>query len=137
MLVPCDASSAVKNRQRMAIRDFGAPTLIFFSLPFWKNKEKPTKTARIRSRGRTPKILGKQAKNAQKGKDFLEEKKARKSKTAKKRRSGQAPSVRGNLNGGLVNGGLGQKAPTKCSKSRDLVRLRFAIRIANRKSLAI
>ena len=25
----------------------------------------------------------------------------------------------------------------KCSKSRDLVRLRFAIRIANRKSLAI
>ena len=27
--------------------------------------------------------------------------------------------------------------PTKCSKSRDLVQLRFAIQIANRKSLAI
>ena len=37
----------------------GTETLIFFSLPFWKNKEKPTKTARILSRGRTPKSLEK------------------------------------------------------------------------------
>ena len=45
----------------MAIANANANAAIF-----WKNKEKPTKTARIRSRGRTPKILGKQAKNAQK-----------------------------------------------------------------------
>ena len=62
--------------------------LIFFSLPFWKNKETPPKTARIRSRGRTPKFVGKQAKKGSKSKDFLEKKKARKSKTARKRRSG-------------------------------------------------
>ena len=75
-----------------------AGTLIFFSLPFWKNKEKPTKTARILCRGRTPKILGKETKNVQKSKDFLEKKKARKSKTARKRRSGYFASyIRGRV----------------------------------------
>ena len=62
------------------------PDLLFLAV--LENKEKPTKTARIRSRGRTPKILEKQAKNAQKSRDFLGKKKARKSKAARKRRSG-------------------------------------------------
>ena len=70
----------------------GFPDLLFLAV--LEEQGKPTKTARIRSRGRAPKILRKQAKNAQKSKDFLEKKKARKSKMARKRRSGL-----GNRNG--------------------------------------
>ena len=82
-----------KNARFLEARSgvFVSRALIFFSLPFWKNKEKPTKTARILSRWRTPQILGKEAKNAQKktNKDFLKKKeKTRKSKTARKKRSG-------------------------------------------------
>ena len=39
--------------------------------------------------------------------------------------------------GGVGGGGTHTHTHTKCSKSRDLVRLRFAIRIAICKSLAI
>ena len=52
-------------------------TLIFFSLPFWKTARKITKKARISSACRTPKILGKEGKNAQNRKEFLEKEKGK------------------------------------------------------------
>ena len=49
----------------------GSGTLFFFSLLFWKTARKTTKKARIFSLLRTPKILGKEGKNAQKSKELL------------------------------------------------------------------
>ena len=66
-------------------------TLIFFAV--LEKQGKPTKTARIRSRGRTPKILGKQAKNAQKGKDFLEEKKSKEIQNGKEKKIRELDNV--------------------------------------------
>ena len=47
-------------------------TLIFFSLLFWKKARKTTKKASIFDPCQTPKTLGKEGKNAQESKDFLE-----------------------------------------------------------------
>ena len=63
-------------------------TLIFFSLPFWKTARKTTKKARISSACRTPKTLGKEGKNAQNRKEFLEKEKSKENQKARKRRLG-------------------------------------------------
>ena len=78
----CSSCGHVRPRQGTD----SSPDLLFLAVS--EEQGKPTKTARIRSRGRTPKILGKEAKNGQKNKDFLEKEKSEKSKTARKRRSG-------------------------------------------------
>ena len=58
-------------------------SLIFFSLPFWKTGRKTTKKARISSACRTPKILGKEGKNAQNRKEFLEKEKGKENQKGK------------------------------------------------------
>ena len=63
----------------------GGP-LIFFSLPFWKTARKTTKTARISSACRTPKILGKEGKNAQNRKEFLEKEKGKEKQKGKEKK---------------------------------------------------
>ena len=68
-------------------------SLIFFSLPFWKTARKTTRKARIfcpPPSCRTPKILEKEGKTHEKARNFLERRKARQSKKARKRRSGFA-----------------------------------------------
>ena len=60
--------------------------LIFFSLPFWKTARKTTKKARISSACRTPKILGKEGKNAQKRKEFLEKEKGKENQKGKEKK---------------------------------------------------
>ena len=69
-------------------------SLIFFSLPFWKNKENPQKQQGFVLAGEPLKSLENKQKNAQRNNDFLEKKKARKPKTARKRRSGLCLSIR-------------------------------------------
>ena len=51
--------------------------VIFFSLPFWNTARKTTKKARISYACQTPKILGKERKNAQNRKEFLEKEKGK------------------------------------------------------------
>ena len=63
-----------------------AGTLIFFSLPFWKTARKTTKKARISSACRTPKILGKEGKNAQNRKEFLEKEKGKENQKGKEKK---------------------------------------------------
>ena len=76
----------------MGVCKFGfvwSSPLIFFSLPFWKTARKTTKKARISSACRTPTILGKEGKNAQNRKEFLEKEKGKENqKEARKRRLG-------------------------------------------------
>ena len=64
--------------------------LIFFSLPFWKKKtrKKPTKTARILSRLRTPKILGKEAKKNSKKQGFPWKDKSKEIQNGKEKKIG-------------------------------------------------
>ena len=58
---------------RVLFSFFLSPPLIFFSLPFEKKASKTTKKkTRIFYSSRTPKILGKEGKNAQKDKEILE-----------------------------------------------------------------
>ena len=61
-------------------------TLIFFSLPFWKTARKTTKKARISSACRTLKILGKEGKNAQNRKEFLEKAKGKENQKGKEKK---------------------------------------------------
>ena len=78
----------------------GGSSLIFSSLLFWKTARKTTtkKKTRIFYRCQTPKILGKEGKNAQKSKEFLGKEKSGKSK------------------GGLSKGGLGPKGANWAKK---------------------
>ena len=61
-------------------------TLIFFSLPFWKTARKTTKKIRISSACRTPKIFGKEGKNAQNRKEFLEKEKGKENPKGKEKK---------------------------------------------------
>ena len=80
----------------------GPSTLIFFSLFFWKRQGKPTKLARIFCPCWTPKILGKEGKNAQKSKEFQnpwkgKNKKQGNPKNARKRRAGLRLTKKGSI----------------------------------------
>ena len=89
-------SDVLSLRLRLQCPDAGnnrsdclAISLFFLSLLLWKKQGKPPKRARIFSRCGTPKIPGKEGKNAQKSKEIPCNEKARKSKKARKGRSGQ------------------------------------------------
>ena len=79
----------VRKRPKMPLRwrSFAAfSTLIFFSLLFWRTARKTTKKARIFYPCRTPKILGKEGKNAQKNKEFLGKKKSKEIQKSKEKK---------------------------------------------------
>ena len=61
-------------------------TLIFFSLPFLRTARKTTKRARISYACRTLKILGKEGRNAQNRKEFLEKQKDKEIQKRQRRR---------------------------------------------------
>ena len=62
----------------------GGITLFFLSLFFWKRARKTTKKTRIFKTCRTPKIPGKEGKNARKNKEFLASEKKKKNKEFQK-----------------------------------------------------
>ena len=64
----------------------GLATLIFFSLLFREKARKTTKKARIFRLFRTPKILGKEGKNTQKNKEFLEKQKGKEIQNSKEKK---------------------------------------------------
>ena len=71
-------------------------TLIFLSLFFWKMARKTTKKTRISYPYRTPKVPGKEGKNAQKNKEFLageKNKEFQKSKARKDREVHRLPAM--------------------------------------------
>ena len=73
---------------------FSDSALIFLSLLFWKKQGKLPQKARIFSRGWTPKIPGKDRKMLKKAKEIpCNKKKARKSKKARRGRSGDLPKM--------------------------------------------
>ena len=57
-----------------------------YGVPFWKAARKTAKKARVSSACRTPKILGKQGKNAQKRKEFLEKEKGKENQKGKEKK---------------------------------------------------
>ena len=77
-----------RRKAKRKVHKTPCPDLLF--LAFLENgKENPPKKARIFYRCRTPKILGKEGKNAQKSKEFLGKEKSKEStKKARKRRLG-------------------------------------------------
>ena len=68
-------------------------SLIFFSWPFWKTARKTTKQARISSACRTSKILGKEGKNAQNRKEFLEKEKGKDNQKGKEKKISPDPPI--------------------------------------------
>ena len=65
------------------------PDLLF--LPFWKTARKTTKRARISYTCRTPKILGKEGKNAQNRKEFLGKEKGKEFHKSKEKKIREVP----------------------------------------------
>ena len=71
-----------------SVGSLGWPPMPWSSFPcrFWKTARKTTKTARISSACRTPKILGKEGKNAQNRKEFLEKEKGKEKQKGKEKK---------------------------------------------------
>ena len=79
-----------KNLQKAAVECLLPPgevcSLIFFSLLFRKKARKTTKKARIFHLFRNPEILGKEGKNTQKSKEFLEKQKSKEIQKSKEKK---------------------------------------------------